>query len=405
MPSPCFADILEFFDDNGELCRIEDPIDPKDPLRDIKTETNGRDVALLANVLGRRFPMVGQIMVDEERIAQSVAMPGIGDLTHHIKKLVERAVVEGVSLGSVSLPAAGDASAPLASVLGPQVFVKQASAQQVVRLAEDLDLTILPALRVDKNEVEEKITAATLLTLDPDSNRQLAAAVDFIVESPTRLVPCWKPQNHLDEIRARYVELKRPMPVAILSGGNPMVRLVAAAPKPYPIDPSLVQASLWKQPVEVVACRTLDNLVVPADTDLVIEGLWMPAENAVKIQAVTHQINPIVPFALPKERPILRRTLLAAMLPWWRAELPGLADMRIPSWSKEEKILLVSIQKTHVDHADRIADSLVTHPVWSDVRQVVLLDESVRLTSTSEVLVALLEHGNFAQKAILALKP
>ena len=412
-----FAERLERIEEEGGLVRVEAPVDPCAPLQTISDETRGVKAALLSNLMDRRFPMVGQLMTDSQRICRLMGLDSLDQLAEHF------------SLTEVA----------------PTV-VKRPACQQVVRLADDLDATILPSLCLDEEplavqaEIEaeqkslQKITAATLLTLveaeaekkvsgifcrnGPEGalhkrfltpfSHQLAAGVDLVVESPMRLVPCWRPQDQLEEVRTYFAEQGQPMPVAILLGGDPWIRVMAEAPTPWPIDPTLLGTSLEKskfrkQKVEVTPCRTLPELTIPADTDMVIEGQWNAVEDVIEVQAVTHRINPVLPFAMPAERATVRRALLKGLIPWWRAELQGLADLTIPRWADDGTVLVGSVEKAYANKAQQIADSLAEHPTWHDVRLILLLDETVDLSDESAILAALAQNAAFAQKTLIAV--
>lgn len=380
MPFSSLADFLELIEQTDALLRIDQPIDPKESLRTILPPTKS---VFLSHLHRRRFPMAGPLMINKVRVCQAIGVVDLEEAAQRVEKMVQQNAFDGSDLTRI---------------------VTQSPSQQVVRLASDLDETILPGLRFAEEETANRITAVTLFTKDPDSGRRFGTVVELVIESPTRLLPCWTIEDRLGPIRARYEELGQPMPVAICAGGDPAIRLAAEAPAPCLVDPTVLGAVLRDRPVDLVACRTLDGLAVPADTDLVIEGLCSGAE--IEVQAVTHRINPVLPFAVPSEQAVVRQVLLQAMVPWWRAELPGLVDLILPEWGvwTDASVLVGSVEKEYADQADRIADALASHSVWSSERTVILLDRSVTLTDESEVLAALLRHVDFGRKTLLAIE-
>ena len=383
MPYAGLADFLDRLEQNEPIRRIDRPIDLTEKLC---VEEDDSKVVLFSAVQQRRFPMVGRLMSDPVRIHTALEVSDPGEVARRVEKFLATRDRDRES--------------------GRQV--KQAPAQQVVRLAGDLDPTVLPGLLLAEAETDQtrRITAAVLLTLDPDSGRRVGTVVPWTVldDGPIRLVPCWTVRDELASIRKRYAEKGEPMPVAICAGGNPAVRLVAEAPAPCPVDPCRLGAALCGRAIDVVACRTLENLTIPADADLVIEGFWA-VDGVLDVRAVTHRINPVVPFAVAGEQAVVRRTLLKGMLPWWRAELPGLVELVLPWWGGDNSVLVGSVEKAYADRSEQIATALADHPTWSDVRLVILLDEAVDLSCEAAMLTALARHADFGGKMLVAVDP
>ena len=109
------------------------------------------------------------------------------------------------------------------------------------------------------------------------------------------------------------------MPVAVVIGGDPAVHLAAAAPMPSAVDPLGLAGLLREKPLDAVACRSID-LLVPAESDIVIEGHIDPADaetrtaprfsptdriiadqpgHTIHVTAMTHRANRIFPAAVP----------------------------------------------------------------------------------------------------------
>jgi len=70
------------------------------------------------------------------------------------------------------------------------------------------------------------------------------------------------------------------MPVAVVLGGDPLYTYLATAPLPEGIDELLFCGLIRRKPVKLVKCKTQD-IEVPADADIVIEGYVDPNEQLV----------------------------------------------------------------------------------------------------------------------------
>jgi 4-hydroxy-3-polyprenylbenzoate decarboxylase len=114
----------------------------------------------------------------------------------------------------------------------------------------------------------------------------------------------------------KYEPANTPMPFAIAIGGDPVYFLAAAAYLPEGKNEMDMAGGLRDAPVELVKCETND-LLVPADSEIVIEGVVPPHKRVdegpfgeyfgfihgprrpmplFQVQCITHRKNPIIPF-------------------------------------------------------------------------------------------------------------
>jgi UbiD family decarboxylase len=79
------------------------------------------------------------------------------------------------------------------------------------------------------------------------------------------------PQQHIGVIWAEWEKIGKPMPFAVVQGGDPGVPMIGGMPIPADVDEGSFLGTLYGEPVEVVKCETVD-LDVPASAEVVIEG-------------------------------------------------------------------------------------------------------------------------------------
>jgi UbiD family decarboxylase len=79
------------------------------------------------------------------------------------------------------------------------------------------------------------------------------------------------PQQHIGMIWAEWEKIGKPMPFAVVQGGDPGVPMIGGMPIPAEMDEGTFLGTLYGEPVEVVKCETVD-LDVPAGAEVVIEG-------------------------------------------------------------------------------------------------------------------------------------
>ncbi len=83
------------------------------------------------------------------------------------------------------------------------------------------------------------------------------------------------PYHHASVIAQRYAELGKEMEVALFLGHHPAVVLASMHRGSQDVDEFEVMGGLLGEPLRVTRCETV-NLPVPADAEIVIEGVIDP---------------------------------------------------------------------------------------------------------------------------------
>lgn len=79
------------------------------------------------------------------------------------------------------------------------------------------------------------------------------------------------PPQHLGIIRSKWVQLGKPMPIALALGVEPGLAMMGGLPLPENVDESLFLSGYFGEPLEMVQAETVD-FPVPASAEIVIEG-------------------------------------------------------------------------------------------------------------------------------------
>jgi 4-hydroxy-3-polyprenylbenzoate decarboxylase len=118
------------------------------------------------------------------------------------------------------------------------------------------------------------LSAGHYITKDPDTGRQNVGNYRGQLKAPRRLG-----MNPSVELRAgihahwlKYKARGEPMPCAVVVGCPPLVSYAAVQKMPENLDEVWVAGALAGGPINVVRAKTVD-LVVPAEAEIVIEGL------------------------------------------------------------------------------------------------------------------------------------
>jgi 4-hydroxy-3-polyprenylbenzoate decarboxylase len=271
-------------------------------------------------------------------------------------------------------------------------------------------------LRCAQQETGPSITAAALVTAEPDSHRLVAGRYHLPLLSRDRLGIAWTgpdgPARLLDEFRRRAGR----MPVAAVLGGDPACLLAASAVLPAAADPWVLAGVLRDKPLDVVACRTVD-LHVPADADFVLEGYIDPSEPFVEagpihtslghctlprpvpvmhVTAITHRANPVFPALVPGSTPdescVIDHALVRIFQPLVRHAVPELVDYDLPLFGAVRQWAVLSIRKTYPGQARRVASLAWGLRPFLFAKVLVLVGEEVDVRDANRVLSEIVAH-------------
>ena len=439
------ADFLEDLGHGGGLIRVEAEVDPILEAAEItaRVAAGGGPALLFGSVKGHEIPLLTNLLGGESRILRALGASSLEEVAGRIAALARPAEPEGWFDRLKT--------APHVAVLGslPPRRVKAGPCQQVVRLGRDVDLGVLPALQSAPGEAGRAITAAMLVTADPDSHQPAGGRFDLQVLAPARLAVCWAAHDEPARLAAEYRRRNQAMPLAIVLGGDPTVLLAACAPLPPGVDPCTLAGLLRQKPLDTVACRSVD-LAVPAEAEIVLEGQIDPAEPpqtagplvtplghysvpqpapVMHVTAITHRANPIfpavvstriassrrtqLPLRLPRdgaEAPsyelcVTDRALARIFLPLVKLAIPELVDYDLPAFAAARHWLSVSIQKTYAGQARRVANALWGQRQFMFAKMLVVVDEDVDVHDHAAVLAAIAENVHPGRDTFVAQGP
>ena len=168
----------------------------------------------------------------------------------------------------------------MANPIAP-VLVEQAPCQEVVQTGTDLlaergGLASLPVpISTPGFDSAPYLTATLCVTKDPENGIQNMGTYRAALKANDRLGV--RMASRLGGAGGylhwqKYKKLGQPMPCAIVVGCAPAVLFTGPQKLPIDVDEMAVAGGLMGKAVKTVRCKTID-LVVPADSEIVIEGL------------------------------------------------------------------------------------------------------------------------------------
>jgi len=159
-------------------------------------------------------------------------------------------------------------------------------------------------------EAFPRVTAAAVFTRDPETRILNSGMYNSIILGSLRANI--RTSRHLREHWNKCRKLGKPLEAAVAIGSQLVVSFAAATNIPHGINELDVAGSLCGEPIEIVACETVD-LEVPAAAEVVIEG-EIPTDfmdqdgpsgenrghvmpgglvHAFQVKCITHRKNPI----------------------------------------------------------------------------------------------------------------
>ena len=141
----------------------------------------------------------------------------------------------------------------------------------------DCHLSDLPLITYSERDGGPYFTSALFVAEEPETGVPNLSFHRSMYISDDELRCRLAPRHHLTLYHEKAERMGKHLEAAMLIGPQPEVFLAAAAPVPYEADEIEVAASLASSTIEMRPCKHID-LMVPASTEIVIEGHFLPNE-------------------------------------------------------------------------------------------------------------------------------
>ncbi len=147
-----------------------------------------------------------------------------------------------------------------------------APCKQNILLGDDATLDRFPIPRIHQDDGGRYVgTWGVVVTKTPDGRWTNWAISRIMMIDGRHMTGLVLPQQHIGMVWKEWERIGKPMPFAIIQGGDPGVAVLGGMPIPTEVDEGGVLGAIYGEPVEVVKCETVD-LEVPATAEVVIEG-------------------------------------------------------------------------------------------------------------------------------------
>ena len=426
MPYHGVSDFLEELLTAGELLRVRAAVDADLEIAEItaRCAAAGGPALLFERVQGHDLAVVTNLLGTEARACRVLGVPSLAALAERMSQLAR----PGGSQSWLERLRGGEAM-PLEKFRAKPA--RQAACQQAVRLGRDIDLTALPALRCWPGE-SGRVLTGRLIVADGDSQQTSLRQVRAVVVDRKHLAIL--DTEAIDRGRGGAAQSGDSFPVAIALGGDPAATLAAAIDWTN-LDGYVLAGLLRNQPWDVAQARS-QPLAVPADADMVIEGVMRRgasenigggntieagAANAqpaiphakiahatsgyyadprvepwlLEVSAITHRASPVLPLIVAGdwsaggpvgETAVLHRVRDCLLQPLLSAAIPELVDCSLPLVGGRHGYAVLAIRKSYAGQARRAAHALWGMLPLEQTKCVVVVDADVNVHAAAEVL-------------------
>ncbi len=399
-------DWIKTLEEKGELVRIKEYVNPELEITEITDRISKQyGPALLFENNGTDFPLLINSMGTEQRMAWALGVEKLDDVAAEIETLIKQLTTPKDSILDKlkMLPTLGS----IASWM-PKVISGKGECQEVI--LKNPDITKFPVLKCWPEDGGPFLTLPIIHTKDPLTGLRNVGLYRMQVFNPTMTGMHW----HRHKVSARhfneYKKLGQKMPVAVALGGDPVYTYSATAPLPDGVDEYMLAGFIRKKKVELVQCLTQD-VQVPADADIIIEGYVDPTEDYIlegpfgdhtgyysladmyprfHITCITHRKNAVYPATIvgipPQEDAwIGKATERIFLVPIKMTMVPEIVDMVLPVEGVFHNLVIVKIKKDYPGQASKVMHSLWGAGQMMFTKMMVVVDGDVNIHNSDEV--------------------
>ncbi|MGA1740951.1 MAG: 4-hydroxy-3-polyprenylbenzoate decarboxylase [Pseudohongiellaceae bacterium] len=407
-------DFIELLEQQGELKRIQTPVDPYLEITEISDRTLRREgpALLFENPVNSDIPVLANLFGTTKRVALAMgqndveSLRDVGRLLAFLKEpeppkgwkdLLEKAPIFKQALN-----------------LSPKV-IKSPPCQEIIIEEDQIDLNKLPIQTCWPEDVAPLITWPLVITKGPNKERQNLGIYRMQLIGKNRLIMRWLSHRGgaLDFKEWQEAHPGEGFPVSVAIGADPATILGTVTPVPDTLS-EYAFAGLLRGSKTEVAQSLSNELQVPASAEFVLEGLIEPNDMATEgpygdhtgyyneveqfpvftVKKITHRKNPIYHSTYtgrpPDEPAILGVALNEVFVPIIQRQYPEITDFYLPPEGCSYRLAVISIKKQYPGHAKRVMMGL-----WSFLRQfmytkfVIVVDDDINIRNWEDVIWAM----------------
>jgi len=409
-----------------ELLRIKtftDPILEITEITDRVTKSGGK--ALLFENTGTEFPVLINAFGSDERMAMAIGREDLDDVGVEIES-----IFKNISDNKVTIFKKLSALPALFKLAGylPSRMMGKGTCQQVIHRIPDLG--ILPVLKCWPYDGGRFITLPMVHTKHPESGKTNVGMYRMQVLDKCTTAMHWQRHktgaNHFEA----WKKTNKKMPVSVALGGDPVYTYSATAPLPENINEYILAGFLRKKKVRMVKCLT-NELYVPCDADIILEGYVDPAEEPVwegpfgdhtgfysladwypkfHVTCITHSKKAVYPATIvgipPQEDAWLAKATEKIFLsPVKMTIQPEIEDFHMPDAGIAHNLLIVKIKKTYPGQGMKVISSLFGAGQMMFTKYLIVISGDINIRNYKKLLVHVFANVDFGKDLLFSRGP
>ncbi len=360
---------------DGDVIRIERPVRvdlEAGCIADLLVKTGGPAVVFekpeLPDGTISEIPLVMNLFGSKERTLRALQAKSDTEIGDRLVSLMKPDIGEFVKRPWKGFPLAKDALAL------PPKKVRRAKCQEIAM--DGVDLTKLPIPKTWPMDGGHYITLPLVVTKNQATEEHNLGMYRAQVHGKKELGLHWQIHKHGAEHASGYPDGK--MPVAVCIGGPPELIFSAISPLPDNLEEYMFAGFLGRRRLRIVKALTQD-IWVPADADIVIEGYVEPGEMksegpfgdhfgfysltgqypVLKVTAVTHRKDAMMPATIvglpPMEDGFLGEAIGKQFSPVLRFQHRDVMGVHLPMETGFHNLAIVASKQRYPRQARKTA--------------------------------------------------
>jgi 4-hydroxy-3-polyprenylbenzoate decarboxylase len=426
-----YSGLREFIHDLeacGELQRIHTFADPELEITEITdrvTKTGGK--ALLFEENGTGFPLLINAFGSDKRMSMALGRKNPDETGNEIEKIFAALSGKpGNLFKKISHLPELIRLARLFPVKSPGW--QKGKCQQVIHKIPDLG--ILPVLKCWPYDGGRFITLPVVHTVHPVTGATNAGMYRMQILDKNTTGMHWQLHktgaNHFEA----WKQTGEKMPVTVTLGGDPVYAYSATAPLPENLDEYILAGFLRKKRVRLVKCISND-LYIPEDCDIVIEGYVDPAEDLVMegpfgdhtgfysladlyprfhVTTITHSHEAVYPATIvgipPQEDAFLARATEKIFLAPIKLTLqPEIEDIHMPDAGVAHNLVIVKIRKSYSGQGMKVINSLLGAGQMMFTKYIIVVDGAADIRDYKNLASQICLNTDFRKDLVFSRGP
>lgn len=419
-------DFIRELEKNDELHRINTFVDPILEIAEVTdriTKTGGK--ALLFEKNGTSFPLLINAFGSERRMALALGQEDLSSAADGIEEIYD--LVTGPPSGFFKKIAGLPGIIKFTRLLPSRIKSKGTCQQEIWW---EPDLSILPALKCWPHDAGRFITLPMVHTIDPVTGKSNVGMYRMQILGRKSTAIHWQRHKTGAGHFEAWKKIGKKMPVSVTLGGDPVYTYCATAPLPENVNEYILAGFLRKKKVKLVKCIT-NELYVPSDADIVIEGYVDPEEQLITegpfgdhtgfyslaglypifhVTCITYSRKAVYPATIvgipPQEDLWLAKATEKIFLSPLRLTFqPEVVDFHMPEPGVVHNLGIVKINKRYPGQGMKVLSSLSGAGQMMFTKYLLVVSGSINIRNYRELVLHVLSNTDFESDILFLRGP